>query len=89
MFNGAEGSVKQYKASVIAHMINAAKNLIPKKWQEMESPKIRDWINRVEETYNMECLKYSGEEEREAMTDKWESWKVFKRLWTYAEEIRG
>lgn len=82
-----EGSVKQYKESAIPHLLNAAKSLIPKKWQKVESPKIWEWINAIEGTNNMECLRHSGEEKSEGLTDKWESWKAFKKTWRYVEVI--
>lgn len=66
-------------------MINEANSLIPKKWQEKESPKIQDWITSIEKTYNLETLKYSGEEESEDRKDKWESWREFKQTWRYME----
>lgn len=33
LFHGTENSIKQYKESVIPHLMNAAKSQIPKRWQ--------------------------------------------------------
>lgn len=59
LLHGGEGEVKYYRESLIPHLLNAAKSLIPKKWQETESPQIWEWFNSVEETYNMESLRYT------------------------------
>lgn len=85
LFHGLEIPIRQYRNSVIPHMMNAAKSLIPRKWQEIESPKIRDWISRVEETYNMEYLRYSGEKDMEGFTNKWKNWKMFKKTQRYVK----
>lgn len=37
LLHGTESSIKPYKESVIPHLINAAKGLIPRHWQERES----------------------------------------------------
>lgn len=81
LFHGVEGSVKQYKASVIPTLINVAKSLIPKKWQEVDSSKIRNWLLGINEIYYLESLDYRWEEEDDGVDrkDKWESWKMFKR----------
>lgn len=80
---------RQYKASIIPIMLNAAKGQIPKKWQEVKSPKIRDWIFSVNEIYNLESLDDKGVELAEGTEckDKWEMWLEFKKMWRYVEEI--
>lgn len=89
LFHGTVGSIKQYKESFIPHLLNAAKSQIPRYWQEIESPTIKDWIGKVEATYNMEDLRYSGEEEIEGVINRWKDWKVFKKTRRYAEVISG
>lgn len=88
LFHGIKESEKQYKASLVPHLINAAKKLIPKNWREKESPQIWEWINAVEETYTMERFYGSKEEGGEGRKDKWKSWREFKKTWSYAEKIR-
>lgn len=88
LLHGVKGSVKQYRASVIPTLINVAKSLIPKKRQEPESPKIRDWIIGVNDIYNLESCDSDREEvARSKQKDKWETWKLFKKTWTYVETI--
>lgn len=85
LFHGIKGSVKQYRESLVPYLLNAAKSLIPKRWQEEESPKMRDCVIAIEGTYNMERLRFSGEEEREGSMDKWGCWQEFKKTWRYVE----
>lgn len=54
LFHGTAESAKQYKTSIVPILLNAAKSQIPKNWQIMERPKIRDWIFCVNEIYT--CL---------------------------------
>ncbi|XP_040197491.1 olfactory receptor 5I1-like [Rana temporaria] len=61
LFHGSLEGVKKYKQSLLPHLLNAAKRLIPKKWQEKESPHVWNWIDEVEETYSEKHeLHYSG-----------------------------
>ena len=57
LFHCSQEGVKKYKQSLIPHLLNAAKRLIPKKWQATESPHVWNWIDEVEETYRLEELK--------------------------------
>lgn len=81
MFHGIADSVRQYKASIIPILLNTTKSQIPKKCQEAESPKIRDWIFRVNEIQNLECYDDRGAEVDEGTErkDKWEKWQAFKK----------
>lgn len=60
LFHGIDGSVRQYKTSIFPTLLNVAKSLIPKKSQEAEKPKIRDWIFCVNALYNLESLDDRG-----------------------------
>lgn len=53
VFHGTDGLTRAYKNSIVPILLNVAKSLIPKKWQEVESPKIWDWIFRVNEICNL------------------------------------
>lgn len=81
LFHGTESSIRQYKTSIIPILVNAAKGQIPKKWQEVDCPKIRDWIFCVNEIYNLESLDDKGVEWEEGIEhkDKWEMWLEFKK----------
>lgn len=54
LFHGGDGDIKKYKQSLVPHLLNAAKRIIPKNWQRKESPEIWEWIDAVEETYMLE-----------------------------------
>ncbi|CAI9572996.1 unnamed protein product [Staurois parvus] len=65
IFNNTETSVKQYKNSVLYHLISAAKSLIPKYWLDQESPNIKEWIKRVEYICKMEELYHVDKDKME------------------------
>lgn len=47
LFHGSEGAKSWYKTLLIPVLLNSAKSVIPKKWQEADAPRTRDWISRV------------------------------------------
>ena len=89
LFHGCQEGIKKYKQSLIPHLLNAAKRLIPKRWHEMESPHLWNWVDAVEETYRLEELKDSLLEINSDTKAKWEKWKEYKKTWSYAERLRG
>lgn len=74
LLHGIEGEVKLYKESLMPHLLNAAKELIPRKWQTAERPLIWEGITVVEEIYYMEHTSYCRNDHREGAKDKWECW---------------
>ena len=89
LFHGSQEGIKKYKQSLIPHLLNAAKRLIPKRWHETESPHLWNWVDAVEETYRLEELKDSLSETNSDIKVKWEKWKEYKKTWSYAERLRG
>lgn len=73
---------------MLIHLINAAKSLILKKWKEVDSPKIREWFDKIDEIHSMEGLRFSEEGGREGFNKRWEKWKMFKRTKEYSEVRR-
>ena len=89
LFHGGEEGIKSYKKSLVPHLLNAAKRLIPRKWQEAECPMIWEWIDGVEETYRMEELREGIEGNNMSQIKKWDNWRAFKKPWSYAENLRA
>lgn len=50
--------------------MNIVKGLIPRFWQEPESPTVH-WVKRVEYIYNMQHLYQSGEDKIEKCVNIW------------------
>lgn len=89
LFHGSEGSYRHYKTSLIPVLLNSAKSAIPKKWQEVEGPGIRDWISRINEIYTMENSEELGPLDRAEVVKggRWARWEAFKRSELFAEAI--
>lgn len=87
LFHGSEGGKKRYKSSLMPVPLNSAKNVIPKKWQEVEAPKIRDWITRVNETFLLEKaeVEVQADRDQEDERGKWGSWVAFRKSKRYVE----
>lgn len=81
LFHRSEGGKRGYKTSIVPVLLNSAKNIIPKKWQELEAPRIRDWVARVNEIYTVE-REESGEyleRDQTVQRGKWDCWITFKK----------
>ena len=87
-FTGERKVLKAIEKPLVPHLLNAAKRLIPRKWQELEGPLIWEWIDAVEETYRMEELREGIEGNNMAQIKKWDNWRAFKKSWSYAENLR-
>lgn len=85
LFHNINLSEKQYKRSVIPHLINAAKYLIPKWWQRSECPTIREWVAKVENTYILEELYHLEQNKVETFRYVWKKWGKFKETKKYVE----
>ena len=88
LFHGGQEGIKNYRNTLVPHLLNAAKRLIPRGWQETECPPIWEWIDAVEETYKMEELKEGIEGNNISQNTKWDNWRTFKKSWSYAEKLR-
>lgn len=74
---------------MIPHLINAAKYLIPKHWQALQSPTLKEWIGRVDFIYNLEEL-YNCEEDRKGKFVKaWRNWMEFKSTRKYSGIVKA
>lgn len=88
LFHGVDIPIKEYRNSMLIHLINAAKSLIPEKWKKVNSPKIREWLDKIDEIYSMEGLRYCEEGGREGFIKRWEKWSMFKLTKEYSEVKR-
>lgn len=90
LFHSSEGGKREYNMSIIPVLLNSAKSEIPKKWQNAEGPKIRDWFLKIQETYNLE------KREKDLLTKehviaggRWASWVAFRKSAKYAEMMQS
>lgn len=82
LFHGSEELNRRYKLSITPVLLNSAKSLIPKKWQEAMGPSIREWIARVNETYILEKTEDADPSSGEGVDSgaKWAKWEAFKKI---------
>lgn len=45
---------RKYKKSLVRHLLNSAKALIPLKWKTRHTPSIKDWLLKTDTIYEME-----------------------------------
>uniref|UniRef100_A0A8C5MN92 Reverse transcriptase domain-containing protein n=1 Tax=Leptobrachium leishanense TaxID=445787 RepID=A0A8C5MN92_9ANUR len=69
--------VNTYKASLLLHLLNAAKSLIPRKWKQTTAPTVREWIEAVERIRTLEELHYSLENQYQKYFRTWFWWSDF------------
>lgn len=89
LFHGGGGNINKYKRSLVPHLLNAAKRIIPKSWRKRESPETWEWIDAVEKTYNMVIKASSVIDTGSVNLAEWERWKKFKKTWCYAKELKA
>lgn len=70
-------------------LLNSAKSVIAKKWQEVDWPGIREWISRVNEIYTIEKSEAIDPPDRDQVKrgGRWAKWEAFKRSESFAEAI--
>uniref|UniRef100_A0A8C5QK57 Reverse transcriptase domain-containing protein n=1 Tax=Leptobrachium leishanense TaxID=445787 RepID=A0A8C5QK57_9ANUR len=69
--------VNTYKASLLLHLLNAAKSLIPRKWKQTAAPTVTEWIEAVERIRTLEELHYSLENQYQKYFKTWFWWSDF------------
>lgn len=88
LVHGNEMPMKTYLKSLLPHLIKAAKSLIPRHWQDKRRPSIWEWLNKVNEIYYLEYLRFSEGTELEAFEMTWRKW-VKYRYSIRAAEVCG
>lgn len=78
LFHLSEMHTKAYLRSLLPHLIDAAKSLIPISWNRKERPTMREWFNKINETQDMEYLRFSEGTKMEAFRSKWGDWEKFR-----------
>lgn len=78
LFHMSDMPTKTYLRTLLPHLIDAAKSLIPKYWQRKERPKMREWFNKINEIQCLEYLRFSEGTKMGAFETKWKDWEKFK-----------
>lgn len=67
LHHGSNMPTKRYLKSLLPHLLNAAKSLIPRYWLDRRRPTMREWFNKIEEIHCLEYLRYSEGLEMKSM----------------------
>lgn len=59
---------------LLAMLLAASKKTITRKWLKPETPKIEEWIDIVQDIYNLERLSYTLKGQRESFFRIWSKW---------------
>ena len=65
LFHGTPGSMISYKKSVMPHLLNAAKMLIPRHWKQNTRPSLMEWKKEVNSIMEAERWVYKSRDRTE------------------------
>lgn len=83
MFHDTEREIPQYIKSVTPLLLNAAKALIPCHWKDIEIPRMKDWITKVEWIRGMEEVRHLTEGRRDKYLKRWAGWHEYRNTERY------
>lgn len=77
LIHSTKESIVSYKRSLIPHLLNTAKALIPTFWGQSTIPSIKSWLQKVAEVHHLEDITYSirATSQRHSLT--WAPWIKF------------
>lgn len=82
-------SLSRYKKSVVRHMLNAAKTIIPRHWKSTHTLKLTEWLSQVDSLYRMEETVAMASEITDKFHKLWKSWFIFKYSDDFAKMQNG
>lgn len=85
LFHISEMPNKAYLRTLLPHLLDAAKSLIPKYWRRIERPAMKDWLEKINEIHTLEYLRYSEGTKMGVFETKWKGWAEFKTSLRAAE----
>lgn len=75
LFHGMPTPNKVYKKSIIPHLLNAAKALVPRYWKNSRCPTILDWKKEVDKIMEAEEWVHRIKDKQEEFDEIWKVWK--------------
>lgn len=76
---------KQYKRTLLPQLLDAAKCLKPRHWQDLERPTLKEWCNKITDMQDLEYLRFSDEEGLAEFEEEWKKWSEYKYSMRFAE----
>ncbi|CAH2224717.1 Hypothetical predicted protein [Pelobates cultripes] len=71
------GQLAQYKRSILRHLLNAAKALIPARWKQTQPPTKMEWLQRIEEIHTAEARYAEILGRRDKHLEMWTPWYLY------------
>lgn len=71
LFHDTSSSVKTFKKSVIPHLLNAAKSLIPYFWKQSTCPSLLDWKREEDNIMEADRWVHSVKNQQNTFKDIW------------------
>lgn len=82
-------SLSRYKKSVVRHMLNAAKTIIPRHWKSTHTPTLAEWFSEIDSLYRMEETVAMAGERTDKFHKLWKSGFIFKYSDDFAKMQNG
>lgn len=67
------------KNTLLTHLINAARTILPRKWRSQEPPTLQEWLLQVAHIQEMENIVAIKNESLKTYTEIWEPWAIFAK----------
>lgn len=65
LFHDTDKRVAQYKNTLVPHLLNAAKSLIPRVWRTPDAPSMKEWIVKIDWLRSIEETIHRSEDSME------------------------
>lgn len=82
-------SLSKYKKSIVRHMLNMAKAIVPKHWKTTHVPTVAECLSAVDSLYKKEETVAMASENTEKFHKPWKSWFLFKYSDSFAKMQNG
>ena len=87
LFHGTTLSRKKYRLSLIPHLLNRAKAVIPKNWKKEKAPSVGEWLREVGRMGEMEEIWSIRNDCRPKYEEIWRGWGEFRRTETFISSL--
>lgn len=79
--------ISVYKASLLPHLLNAARNCIAESWKQIQLPSLARWLLKVNDIQRMEELLALDEVSKDKFGNCWFHWSDFQSTPEYADDL--
>ncbi|KAM9311698.1 GLIPR1-like protein 2 [Gastrophryne carolinensis] len=88
LLHSTDYPISRYKKSLRAHLLNAAKMVIPRYWKQKRAPTVRDWVVEVLSISEMEDLTLAMHDRDEQYRRTWMPWLIYQESEEFKRSFR-